>query len=291
MEEVQLNPVNTPRVRSRAEAWLAWEAAMKAKYSKIRKKIEKTKNKELLEFQAEIEGEYRKLWMYIHDTRPRRKELLLETQAGVKEWVSLADVKRSAVSSKWMIHPDYEFYRKRQEYLIENGFPDWRRNSVNDFVFHEGFHDHELTPEELAKRQEEQELAYQQWKTENEARVAKERLEEALRQERLDAEIRKRQIQLVAEWKRSWLSLERPISRHDLLSSTAMFRLFYLISRYHEIDQITLDILAASIVAIDTRLTRESSVDLVTMVLGYPDLQTAIDSVELGIIKNLNPPS
>lgn len=291
MEEVQLNPVNTPRVRSRAEAWLAWEAAMKAKYAKIRKKIEKTKNKDLLEFQAMLENEYSKIWMYVHDTRPRRKEIQLESYEGVKEWVKLVDVYSYGVVSKWLIHPDYDFYRKRQEYILENGAPSSHRFNLNDFVFHEGFHDHELTPEELAKRQEEQELAYQQWRADNEARVAKERLEEALRQERLDAEIRKHQTQLVAEWKRSWLSLERPISRHDLLSSTAMFRLFYLISRYHEIDQITLDILAASIVAIDRRLNGESPVELVTMALGYPDLQTAIDSVELGIIKNLNPPS
>lgn len=286
LEEANTRLVNTPRVRSRAEAWQAWEAAMKAKYSKIRKKIEKTKDKDLNEFNEEVQGDYYKLWMYVHNTRPRRKDLYLENLDGTMEWVSLKDARGKWPLTNWKIHPDFEFYRKRQEYAIE--LREIREVDLSNFVFREGFHDHELTPEELEKRREEEEQAWYEEQTRIAVRQEQYRREDEERKSRQLAEHRLIQEQLVSRIVSNWNFLERPVTREDVAQGGALFRVLYLIESYDKIDQLVLDIMVNTLRAIDRNLSEEFAILLVVRILGYANLDEVKDAIESGIIPNLN---
>lgn len=289
LEEFNERQVNTPRVRSRAEAWLAWEAAMKAKYSKIRKKIEAGKNKELQEFQSWIDGDYYKFWMFVHNTRPRRKELLLENLDGSMEWFKLDDIKGRSPSFWWRIHPDYEFYRNRQDYVLElqRNAEENRTFYIDEFVFREDFHDHELTPEELEKRREEEEAQWLKMQAAQAERALRLRMEELARQQERELLYRENQLSKMNALYSAWMDLDRPIVRHEVQQGGAIFRVFYLIEGYHEIDELILDILANTLTRAGTGLNLEFSAVLVLRLLGYPSVDAAKERMVSGMIPNL----
>jgi len=286
LEQPSGREVSTPRVTSRKAAWEAFEATMLARYSKARNKIAKTAAKEQLAFEKLIYGEDSKLWMFVHQTRWRRKQIQVEEfKTGVLVWIDFGGDRYNTYLSptEYAIREEFEFYRKRQKYLIEDAEEQvTARGYGNKYVSHEaifkeGFYRFEMTPEQIAEDERLKQLEYDEFM----ARQFQQR------QDAWAVEMRQRQY-LVNEYISEFKAFLPSEIRQFLLNGPAMFRVLYLIQGYPHIDSLTTEILVATIKAVDHRLLKENAYDIIAMMFGYTDFEAAEQFIADGKFLNLN---
>ena len=282
IEEPTGREVSTPRVNSRAAAWAAFESTMLARYSKYRKKLEKRADKEQEAFEKEVYGEDSKIWMFVHSSRWRRKEIQIEPSnaRGTLVWIPLD--RRNNLCSEAMIHPRHEFHRIRQEHLfdIHKNMLESRGDNSDPAcyyrdLFHEGFHRFEMTPEQLREEDERLEAEAAAWRKEMEAR----RIDSAERQRIL----RDDRCRLYVS---SFYDISEVELREELARGGAMNRVFYMTKGYSHLDDITMDILAATITRIDDSLERTNAYDMISWLFGYASFEVAKNHIVNGLLPN-----
>ena len=286
LEQPSGREVSTPRVTSRKAAWEAFEAAMLARYSKARNKIAKSAAKEQLAFEKLIYGEDSKLWMFVHQARWRRKQIQVEEfKTGALVWIDFGGDRYNAWinPTEYAIREEFEFYRKRQKYLIEDAEERvTARGYGNKYVsqeaiFKEGFYRFEMTPEQIEEDERLKELEYSDYI----AKLAQQQ------DDAREAEMAKRRY-LTKEYVDEFQSFLPSEIRRFLMNGPAMHRVLYLIQGYPSIDSLTLEILTSTIKAVDYRLRIENANDMVAMMFGYSDFEAADQFITDGKFINLN---
>lgn len=286
LEQPSGREVTTPRVTSRKAAWEAFEAAMLARYSKARNKIAKSAAKEQLAFEKLIYGEDSKLWMFVHQTRWRRKQIQVEEiKTGALVWIDFGGDRYNTYLSptEYAIREEFDFYRKRQKYLVEDAAEQVEARGYGnphvgyDAIFKEGFYRFEMTPEQIAEDERLKELEYRDYMTKVAQRETDIRA----------AEMAQRRY-LVNEYITEFKELLPRELRRFLIDGPAMFRVLYLIQGYPHIDSIRLEILTSTIKAVDRRLRIENANDMIAMMFGYSDFEAADQFITNGKFINLN---
>lgn len=113
--EQPLNPVKSPLVKSRAEAWKAWQAANLITPKKIKLSAWKK------DFQAILKGSEHWLELYTYNVRPNRGEIQVQLRSGEKAWIKIVGKQwyQWARPREWLIKEEFPFYIHRQEILLD----------------------------------------------------------------------------------------------------------------------------------------------------------------------------
>lgn len=286
LEQPSGREVSTPRVTSRKAAWEAFEAAMLSRYSKARNKIAKNAAKEQLDFERAIYGETSNLWMFVHASRWRRKQIQVEElETGNLVWIDFGGPRSNSWidPNKYAVREEFEFYRNRQKYLIADarekvaarGYGSFNVSSTD--IFRGGFYRFEMTPEQIAEDERLKELEYRDYM----ANLAQQDYD------RRSAEMAQRRY-LANEYITEFKSFLPSEIRRFLMDGPPMYRVLYLIQGYPSIDSLTLEILTSTIKAVDNRLRIENANDMVAMMFGYLDFEAADQFIANGRFINLN---
>lgn len=279
LEEPTGREVRTPYVSSRKEAWSAFQATMLAKYSKVRSKLKKESDKKLAAFNERVYESTDRLWMFIHGTRPRREQVLLEPLDGSpKVWVDLKHL--TGVRGKFAVHEDYEFYRKRQDYILNNGaLMDQREFQFNrdNWLFYDKLYRFEMTPEELLEDDRERQAVIDQYRERQQAEA----------QRHLDVE-KYRQTRIVEGALEDFNAALLNGSVRELVGDPSpIYAIIYLAFKMKYVDRISLDIFANSLMALQYDLGREVSLDLIAKLYGYASFEGAKHLIQDHRLENL----
>jgi hypothetical protein len=259
---------------------------MLARYSKARNKIAKNAAKEQLDFERAIYGETSNLWMFVHASRWRRKQIQVEElETGNLVWIDFGGPRANSWIDpmQYAVREEFEFYRNRQKYLIEDakervvarGYGSFHVSSTD--IFRGGFYRFEMTPEQIAEEERLKELEYRDYM----ADLAQKEYDQRA------AEMAQRRY-LVNEYIDEFKSFLPSEIRRFLMDGPAMYRVLYLIQGYPHIDSLTMEILTATIKAVDNRLRRENAHDMIAMMFGYSDFEAADQFISNGKFINLN---
>lgn len=250
--DVTALPVRTPHVSSRTEAWMAWEAAIAAKAKTKRKKSPHAK-----EFEQAMDRIYNgRVKYFIGGTRPNRFEVMMFLVGGGTEWVSARNL-GWVNAKKYLIHPDYDVFVKRQQHFMNEETRDpqtgvWRtRLSLEDRIFYEGFYEWEegyVAPPPYVPRTPEE-------------------IEEEERRLKLE---RSRRIytRIMSMYE---MFLQEPATREALVEGGPLLRTMFLIGENDYMGELAFRIYAHTLMQCDSELHITSAYDIVARILGYDD--------------------
>lgn len=111
MEEQQLNPVRSPHVKTRAEAWKAWQAANLVKQLKIKPSAWSK------HVQAILRSNEKLLELFVYGVRPNRGEVQVQLRKDQsKVWIKITEGGWCRPRD-WLVREDLPFYVHRQEII------------------------------------------------------------------------------------------------------------------------------------------------------------------------------